>query len=259
MLILFCILVTLFALYVYVYLKVSIHVSRKQSFEAFQQYEPRSPAGLPPPVWQTFDREVPRYEALGFAVAGYFYQRAMRDDETMEMSSYFVLMRNDETGDCARLIEINAKGAKAETHLSVRGFGAEFAEGDTLNTVAARQVASFKPDPRHRTFRFPDVEDPRLLYKAHRGLLERHAPGRAAVLPSRGMEVVHLSHAEAKVMRRQTEFGYFEFNAEADVFRPTWKGAFLMVARQMWVVNDLLLARERKRAEATLKSLGLRP
>lgn len=246
------------ALFVYVYVRASVHVRRKQAFEAYPQFEPRSPAGLPPPVREAFDRDVPRVEALGFSVVGYFYQRAMREDETLELDNYLASLRNEETGDTAQLMEISVRSAKAENHLSVRGFSAEFAEGDSLSTVAARQVSSFKPDPRHPTFRLPEVDDPRLLFTAHRRLREREAPGRAAVLPTRGLEVVHLSHVETRALRQQAEFGYYRFDAEADMFRPTWKGAFLMTARQMWVINGLLLARQRARAEATLKSLGLR-
>lgn len=244
--------------FVYVYLKASIHVHRKHWHEAYPQFEPRSHGGLPPHVCQTFARDVPRYEALGFAVVGYFYRRALRRDESMELDLYMVLLRNDETGDFAQLLEIFAKGKKVSTSVGVRGFTAEFADGDALSTIATRQVMTFRPDPRNRIFRFPNVDDPRLLFRAHRKLLERHAPGRAAVLPSRGMEVAHLSHTETKVLRRQAEFGYFDFDEEADAFRPTWKGALVMTARQMWLIHDLLRAGERAAADVMLKSLDLR-
>jgi hypothetical protein len=244
--------------YVYAYAKTVVLVRRKHGQKAYPQFEPRSAGGLPPQVSETFDRKVPQLEAMGFRVVGYFYLEGLPQDETTDVDLYIALLKNEEAGDFASLFEVFAAHEHVKKHEGIVGFATDFADGTTFRTSNSKLASSFKADPENPSFKFPGVDDPRLLYRAHRGLLARHAPGRRGVLPSPGLEVVHLSHAETVALRRQAEFGYFYFDEAADLFRPTWRGACVMVAKQMPGVADVLRAADRARASRALASLGER-
>ena len=251
--------VVLAAAYVYVYLKVVVHVRRKNGQKLYLPFESRTPAELPPAVWRKFAEMLPKLEALGFAVAGYVHHAGLPQDDIGRTDLYLALLRNDESGDLGTVTELFSQFKHVSSNVSFISFYTELEGGRSVATLNIPQVPVFKPDVRRPVFRFPDVGDPRFLYRVHRALLGRHAPGRRGVLPSAGMEVPFLCDSESRALRHQVECGYHYLDEAQGMCIPTWKGALLMTGRQMWGIRELLAARMRRQASSTLSSLGLSP
>ncbi|MBV9928330.1 MAG: hypothetical protein JOZ96_25165 [Acidobacteria bacterium] len=248
---------TLAAFYIYVYLRVVIHVRRYHAQRLYLPFEPRSPESLPPDVRQKFTGTLPVLEALGFTVAGYVHHAGMPQNKAARIDLYAALLRNDESGDMCMVAMIFSQFKQASGKLGYVNFYTELADGRSVATVNAAQVPAFKPDGRRPVFRFPEVGDPRLLYRAHRALLGRRAPGQRGLLPTPGLELPFLCEAESRSLRHQVECGYHYLDGARGLCVPTWKGALLMTGKQMWGVKRLLLALMRRRARLTLSSLGL--
>lgn len=242
------------ALYLGIYLAAVFQVRRKLALNAFPQFEPRSLAGMPASVRARFEREVPRLEASGFVVVDYLHHAGLAHARS---DAFVALLKNEESGDLAMVTEIFVQVGRGPKSVGLVAFTTELAGGRAVSTTNSSQVPAFKPDERRMGFRFPGVGDPRFLYRVHRALLARHAPGERGVLPSAGMEIPYLCEVEARASRRQVECGYFRLDEARGLCVHTWKGALIMTVKQMYGVKNLLRAAMRRRARLTLRSLGL--
>lgn len=246
------------AAYVYIYLKAADRIRRKHSYSAYPQFEPRSPESMPPEVRQRFAKEVPRLEALGFAVAAYLHQTGLPEEDDGSADVYLALFRNEGHGDIAVLSEFFVRVGHVSSHLRVLTFTTELGGGERVDTTNGSTLRIFKSEPRRPSFQFPGVEDARFLYRVHRALVERQAPGRRGLLPSPGMEVPHLCESEARALRYQVECGYFFLDKSRGMCRHTWKGALLITGKLMYGVREVREVLRKRRVSATLKSLGLK-
>ncbi|HEV2863732.1 MAG TPA: hypothetical protein VGX48_22245 [Pyrinomonadaceae bacterium] len=250
---------TLAAAYLYIYLYTVVRARRKHGQKMYLPFDSVAPESLPPDVRRKFAETLPGLEAAGFVVVDYVHHAGMPQEDEGRLDLYSVILRNDESGDMASVTEIFSQFRQSSMSFGYVAFHAEFDGGAAVTTLNISQVPVFSADPRRPVFRFPGVGDTRFLYRAHRALLARGGHARRGVLPSPGMEAVHICESEAKSFRHQIERGYFRYDEAQGMCIPTWKGAALMTATQMWGVRGALMLRMRARANSTLKSLGLRP
>jgi hypothetical protein len=246
------------ATYLYIYLKAADRIRRKHSHKAYTRFDTRSPESLPPDVWKKFEKEVPRLEALGFAVVAYLHHVGLPEEDDGSADVYLALLKNEKTGDAAALAEYFVRVMHVSSHERILSFGTDFEGGGCIKTTNSSVLSVFKPEPGRLGFQFPGVEDERFLYRVHRALVERRAPGRRGVLPSPGMEVPHLCESEERALHYQVECGYFYLDESRAMCRHTWKGALLMTGKLMYGVRDVRKALRKRRVRATLKSLGLK-
>jgi hypothetical protein len=252
-------LATLFvAFHAYVYLKVVVQLRRKHHIKAYPQFEPCHPESIPPGVRRWLSEEVPRLERLGFAFAAYLRSANLQREVDRRSGIYIAMLRNEKSGDLAVVTEVFARVERVGKNRRFVAFTAELPGGASLTTYNTESVGVFKPDPRRPNFRFPGIADARFLYRIHRALLERDAPGRKGLLPSPGMEVPYLCESESRALMRQVECGYLYMDEARGLCEYTWKGALVMTGKLMFGVKHVLKARHRARARATLRSLGLK-
>jgi hypothetical protein len=242
--------------YVATYLSAVGQIRRKHNQPAYPQFDPRSPESMPPAARQRFERDVPRLEALGFDVVAYLHHSNLPKAEDRRAEVCLVLLRNEETGDLAQLAQIFVQVKHVNSSVGYATFVAELPGAAAVITSNSPNLGVFKPDPRRRGHLFTGLEDLRRLFRVHRALVERDAPGRKGILPSPGMEIPHLCDAESKAMRRQVECGYLYLDEASGMCRHTWKGALVMTGKLMYGVKDVRAALVRSRARATLSSLG---
>ena len=69
-------------------------------------------------------------------------------------------------------------------------------------------------------------------------------------------EVAEVEKSLARDYARQAEAGYFYLDEEADVYRPTWKGAYLMTWTFLWPISRLQKMRTKRDAERIRMELG---
>src|ERR1044072_986753 len=250
------VLAALAVFYLYVYLRVVFHVRRNHGQRLYLPFQSLAPESLPPAVWRKFTEVLPGLERLGFVVTDYVHHAGMPQDEGHH-DIYAALLRNDESGDCASVAEFFSQFRHGSNKVSLVAFHTELRGGNSFTTLNSSVVPAFSVNPRRPVFRFPEVLDTRLLFRAHRALVGRRAEGRRATLPSPGMEVPFMCESEAKSQLHQIESGNLYLDEARQMCIPTWKGALLMTGRQMWGVRPLLLAQMRVQARLTLRSLGL--
>ena len=246
------------ATYLYIYLKTADRIRRKHAHRAYPRFDPRTAETLPPKVRQRLAHDVSRLEPLGFAFVTYLYYSGLPEEDDGNSDAYLALLRNDETGDTASVLELFVRVMQSSSHKRMVKFETEFGGGEIICTTNTSTLGVFKPDPRRVTYPFPGVQDMRHLYRLHRALVERRAPGRKGLLSSPGMEVPHLCETEARALMNQVECGYFYMDESRGMCRHTWKGALLMTGKLMYGVREVRAALRDRRVRATLKSLGLK-
>jgi hypothetical protein len=222
--------------------------------ESMPRFEPRDPFNMPAPVSQFVNRAMPRLRAEGFEVVGHYHFAG----EVSNVETFVALLHNRAAGDSATVLCGHSTNPDAPPISNyIVGFSTEFADGTCVEVNNDSFPLAFANTGRGALYKFPGLQDLRRLYKAHRALVARHAPGRRGVLPSEGMEAVHLSTSWNRDFAGQVELGYYYMDEAEGVFRPTFKGAFLTTSKFLPPVKNILSALLKVRASATLKSLNL--
>jgi len=241
----------LFALLAAQFVLAPIVVRFKTTHPAFPEYEPVNIHQLPPDVADNFGRFTYTMSADGFRLVGYFRQLAY----SRGVGFYLALLKNSVVGDMVYLIDIFADGLVPQRGGQIE-FYTDFSDGTEINTNNGQQAFIHKENPEMRIFRFPESHNPRALYQIHRVLCARFASQSEAVVPADGLEVFHMSYGALKEIRKQAEFGYYYLDEKANVFRLTWKGAFIMTGKLAWPVGSLRKAAMKRKARATMRSMG---
>lgn len=227
------------------------HLSRMESLPRFEQ---RSPRSMPDEVQEFFADCVPRLVAEGFEPVGYYHLLGM----VSNIETFVALLHNRAAGDAAAVISgysTNPDAPPMSNHIV--GFATEFADNTSVNVTNDSMPQLFAPDARNVHYKFPGMQDFTRLYRAHRALVARHAPGRSGILPTEGWEAVNLSTSWNRDLVRQVELGLYREDDADGTFRPTLRGAFVMTSKCLWPVKNVRAARLKTRAAATLKSLDL--
>ena len=240
-------------LLVFQFVVAPVIIRFRHTHPASPEFEPINVGQLPPHVADSFTRFIHAMEADGFMFVGYFRQLAyMRN-----VGFFMTLLKNTVTGDIATIIFLFRKGGLVPLTTSQIEFCTGFADGTEVNTNNGQYPSTFKTYPEKRIFKFPELHNPRLMYQLHRRLCANSAPGIKSLKAADGKEAFQLSYGAVKEIRKQAEFGYFYLDEKSNLFRPTWKGAFLMTWKLAWPVGQLRKVAIKSRARATMRSLGL--
>jgi hypothetical protein len=94
------------------------------------------------------------------------------------------------------------------------------------------------------------------LFQVHRARADRKWPGRRGVIPPDGNAADYL-HAEVqRDMKRLEVAGYKYLDPDANAYRMTIKGAYIMTWRLLWPLKPMRFAARRRKADRELKELG---
>ena len=89
----------------------------------------------------------------------------------------------------------------------------------------------------------------------HRAALEDFAPGRKGTLPAPGEERSKLAESMTKELTAAADAGHMYLDHASDVYRPTWKGAFLMTWKCILPGTAILRARMRRKVAPILSQV----
>ena len=182
---------------------------------------------LPKNVARAFQQRQPELAGIGFDRID-LYDCGSIVPETHTYIAYFC---NRETNDFAN---VTARVTRAGCS-SYMEFSTSFANGVVVETNTNATLPLTPGMPERRVFRFPGTQKPQELYRIHRQLVEKYAPGLWGESAPRGEEIERYKRIIDNYGPRHTRIGYMRL-VDGNQFKLTWKGAFLVTLRKIWPI-----------------------
>ena len=204
---------------------------------------------LPPQVQAFITPRMPQITSLGFAPVAYYQISSMG----RLTSSFMALFSNTQTGEWAD-VSVVMSARQLRGYIEFIAHCSDTMQVDT-NTSSSAPVLF--PTPGYHVFRFPQIGDASMLYRAHRMLAEEKLGSARPVLPPPGEEASELGRRLERYGKRQMARGYMYLEASGKSYRLTWKGAILGSWRSTWPVPTLRRWRMKEKGTATLRAIGL--
>ncbi len=193
---------------------------------------------------------IPRIESLGFERVGCY-----DCGELMAHSrSYVAYFCDRKTNEFANISTVVAHG-RAAGYLE---FSSRFANGLAIETNTNDVLPLTPENSEIRVFRFPQIEEPGLLYEVHRQLVEKYAAGLWVQGEPEGEEIGRYARMVENHGPRNAELGYMKLAPGGEQYRLTWKGAILITWRGLWPATQVRKIVYRRKMRAELKSLEVR-
>ncbi|WP_435011537.1 hypothetical protein P12x_002850 [Tundrisphaera lichenicola] len=189
--------------------------------------EPDS-AELPPTVAEGSRSGSEALSRLGFVDHGLFFLA----DSNPNVTTYVSLFGHQDSGtEAKRLDMILPAGAPIET---TTHFWTKFADGTQVITHNNVRPSLMPVPPKRRGFPFPDVQDPARLLALHRRAIAEvgEFSARSPIIQEDPAPWILRTMAEEQ--EQLVKAGYFSFDEEAGVYRPTYRGAFVMTWKYLW-------------------------
>jgi hypothetical protein len=180
--------------------------------------------------------------------------------QTPNVKAVLLLFVNRASRDAALATVMYGEAPNVEARLKTAylEFATRFRDGGIVNTNNSDQMGAFRKLPFVHTTQFPKVRSAALLFRIHTALAEKYGTG-AKVL--RHDEEFHgdgrafLAAAMREELERQIPTGFMWLSEEEGLFRPTWKGAFLMTWGLLFPFKQIRLARRDRKAKRLLAEL----
>ncbi|MEZ4526857.1 MAG: hypothetical protein R2941_13140 [Desulfobacterales bacterium] len=227
-----------------------IIVHAKQRMAAKPRFDLFDPRNLPQDKADYFVRNLQLLQKEGFEPAAFVSWESNENQRIL-----FALAVNRENRDMAMAAFATAGTESKPLEVRYTEFCTVFADSSEISTNSNPQPDVLKPFPDKKVFSFPRVKDPHHLYILHRRLLARFALGKEAVLPAKDTEVMAVQMSVTRFLERQAKAGYFRTDADGEILRPTWKGAFLMTWKLVWPVGSIQNILHRRRMNLLLSQL----
>jgi hypothetical protein len=142
-------------------------------------------------------------------------------------------------------------------------FWRSFLDGVGVSTNNGWVVGIHGRVPGRTSVQFAREDDLLHLYRLHRIMVARFGSDARPRVRDNTDVTTYLSRNLIAEMDRQVQIGYYFLDADAECYRPTWKGAMLMAWKSMWPITwirwarrRLHAARLRREAEAQLADAG---
>jgi hypothetical protein len=189
-------------------------------------------------------------ESLGFECLG-AYDCGSLSSSTRSFNAYFC---NRATSDFASVTVMET----SEGQVSYLEFSTSFANGAVVETNT-NGMPPLSPDrPTHRVFRFSEIQTAAALYRLHRELLKKYAPGLWPVAEPKNEELKRFMRVIENFGPRHARIGYMELAEDGESYMPTWKGACLMAWRSLWPISFVRRAWNWHSMRSELGSLQVR-
>lgn len=228
---------------------VRFTLRRGIGLEPFDINSGELPAQVQQHFWET-------YQTL--AEDGYQAAAYLVDAESSGMRLYLAVFENTSSQDLAlAACPVARIGGRLVPKTYIVAFATDYTDGTKITTTNTPDVPSVASIPKRKKFHFPEVTDPRRLGRIHQGLCSR-VGGMTKRRISTSQTVREVLTADmTKEMEEQVEIGYFYHDETSGSYRPTWKGAFLMVWKQVWPIGTIRKCIGRARNAALLRELGV--
>lgn len=146
---------------------------------------------------------------------------------------------------------------KAPPGVTYVEFAVKFRDERAFSVHNSPQPEVYGRHPLKLTTRIPQVRDPARLWHISRELLRRRYGSVSGATFDMSDPAGFLARAMVREYRQQVETGYFQLDEAAQVFRPTWRGAWIMTWRLLPPMSQVREWLTRRRAAALLEELRL--
>lgn len=191
-------------------------------------------------------------------VADGFTMRADLVFTQRRLRTRVALLDDRAKGDLALTIGIQSAGSRRLRAVSYVEFPLKLRDGRTVSVNNNPRVGPFDTPPGRTVVKLPDVRDPARLHRVRDAYLDRHFAGAERVpFEYQDDPARFLSDSMVRELVEQVEAGTWWRDDVAQVFRPTFVGAWLGTWRLLPPFATVRRVRVRRRAAAILKELGL--
>ncbi|HXR34125.1 MAG TPA: hypothetical protein VN830_10475 [Verrucomicrobiae bacterium] len=194
--------------------------------------------------------QIPQMQSLGFEFLG-CYDCGVLAGNTRNFIAYFC---NRQTNEFAN-VSVATLPQRTAGYFE---FSTRFGNGQTLETNTNGILPLTPGNPQVRVFRFPEIEEPRELYRVHRCLTEKYAKGQWAQGEPKGQEIQRLVRVVENYGPRHAKMGYMCLAPSGETYFLTWKGAILMTWRGLWPMALIRRAINKFAMRSELQSLHVR-
>lgn len=233
------------------YWLIPIVMRYEHRIPAHPDFEPLSGDGREIPDWARtlLDETAASLATVGYTSAGTFVYSSPRTAE-----SAVTLFRDQQRGRLAVVMAGWSRNSPGAPRARVLELTARLGDGESIVTTNARQPRLFAAVRGKRVVQLPEVRDPATLHAAHRALVERD--GRREQFVPYDDARPTLRAAAARDLADQRTAGYLHLDVGADLFRPTWRGAFAMTWRRFPPTSWILQRQTRRTQNVLLEQLG---
>jgi hypothetical protein len=233
-------------------LHVAAPFALRSTFRFCGHCQPRllAPHDWPAEVSAPLQTLMPQLQNLGFEFLG-CYDLGELGAHT---GTIVALFSHPNTNDYASFV-LSSAPHRRDSYLE---FSTEFSSGMRLETNN-NGILPLTPDPKSvLVFRFSEMKEPRALYRRHRQLIEKHAPGAWVKPGTKGQEILHWARTAENYGPRHAQAGYMKLSGGSGSYQLTWKGASLMAWKTLWPASLLRRWAYRQRMREELRSLEVR-
>ena len=192
-------------------------------------------------------------EAESFSTVGY-YSLSLNTANVHTYIGLFMNRANDVKAIVAAFYIKTEDGIKITTHTVE--FITHWKDGVEISTNNNGSFGTFKHGLNQKTLRLPKIKSLHDLYVIHCQRLVLRGDSPIETLPALGLEVMTQENHLINAFEEQVSFGRLYLDRSANVYRPTWKGAYLMTWSQLPPMNYIRKLREKRKSTAALKELN---
>ena len=230
--------------------RFSQRISAAPRFEVFDPARHPAPASMVATVREAADS----LAAAGFERVADLYQTGM----VAGMTNQFTLLEKHSTGQQAMCVGMHLASDPTGAVTNYVEIMTYFADGRMLLVNNCPTLGTFADVPGRTLERLRTVRDPAHLAAIHETLLSR-VRGDCSIVQrddrlDPGEHLVRLTHRE---LEAQVPLGFLWFDRPANAYRPTWKGAPLMVWKLLPPWSMLRDRRVRQREAQLLAELAM--
>jgi hypothetical protein len=234
-------------------LGVPLIVRFQQKMQAHPKLKPLDLKQLDPSISQFLMKQTEALIGLGFDEPTLLEaSQAMKN-----VSQYVILLVNRETGDKAMVTAVIARGATTIQSCAVE-FSTRFDSGELFDTHNSPTLPAFPPLPCTMRTQVPMVSDSRELFDLHRYVMNKHSPSGKKTLFEPGTAREYLvEFAYFRTYQGQAQRGWLHYSEAEDVFRFTFKGAYLVTWGLLPPIKTMRWAAMHRRARRLLHEFQL--
>lgn len=220
---------------------ILIYFTLKQSAEP--NIESHKPDTFPQDVQDYFLQNIPALEKQEFKVICSWIS-----EQDTPMMLHCCMLKHTNMQDMAMIVV-------GQNDIRYIEFGSEFNGLDISTNNNLQHPLVFPERQDTKKYSFPNISDPGELYAIHQLLLRRDAKDAAPKTVADGMELDGVKKGIIREMERNVADGYYRFDAAAEGYRPTVKGAVLMTWKMIWPLKNIVRARHTRKMERVLQEV----
>lgn len=250
----FLFLLALVPIVIWIYLPIFVHSTHWLGTDpASQPFDPDD-LDLPKDVSSNVRAVAPDFERLGFSIVAHLRRSKYHSSDT---EAFVTLLMSGEAGQVARVGTIVLRANGRVNKSMVVSFVTEFTDETVLATSFSTLAGATRIGFREGSVSFPDRVEVSRLYEVHRAALARYCGDGIRRDLTRVNPVDYQREVNARELNKLVESGLYYLDIERQVYRLTWKGAFLISWRVLWPAKPIRAMRRRSKAARLLRELGL--